>query len=195
MFAGAVRSLKNSWLRIFLQWFVISLQQVYLPTQGSRLRVRANGKWERETAAEWKREKEGKKEKMGGWILWVSADRNTQVLSNRTCCARSLRMFVIVCWLECCSVCTVPRGNRHLTKALLCVVVQQLNTERETKIWVKPACVSPQLCQEFTLWCMLLTCRTSRKSLRQALRQNNLIADFTSCMGVLVCCDCFFYRY
>lgn len=43
-FAVAVWALKDSWLRIFLQWSVISLQQVDLPTQRSRLEVRANGR-------------------------------------------------------------------------------------------------------------------------------------------------------
>lgn len=87
-FEGAVWALKYFWLRIFLQWAVIALQQVYLPSQHSRLKVRAN-----------RRERQGGKRergKLGGGKLRVSLEGTHKCRATERAvlaCCRRLCLF------------------------------------------------------------------------------------------------------
>lgn len=198
---GLFGPLKMSWLRIFLQWAVIGLQQVYLPTRCSRLKVRANGRVRRGGKGERRRRNERERDDGRGETEGISREEHTSAERLYALCSPAAD--ACICLLtEVLFRLHRGKGNHHLTKPQLCAV-QQLKTDRETGEGVWKCEGESVLGSTADLWgCYAKSsrsngCHSPVVHLKASTTEDrtNLIADFTSCMGVLVCCDCFFYRY
>jgi len=129
-FAGTVWALKKFLAQNIPAVAVIGLQQVYLPTQRSRLKVRANGRMRRGGKGERQRQNEREREDGRGKTEGISREEHTSAERLYALCSPAAG--ACICLLTEVLFCLHRgKGNHHLTKPRLCAV-QQLKTDRET---------------------------------------------------------------